>query len=43
MPSNWALFGRCDNDIEALAGEAPVPPITRPIELTCPGEGRELQ
>ena len=33
---DWEWFGRlrCDADIEALAGEAPVPPIMRPIELT---------
>ena len=32
----WKWFGRlrCDMDIEALAGEAPEPPIMRPIELT---------
>jgi hypothetical protein len=32
----WGLFGRLrrDTDVEGLAGEAPLPPILRPTELT---------
>jgi hypothetical protein len=40
ITANFDLFGRLrrDADIEHLAGEAPVPPIYRPIELTLVAE-----